>query len=132
VQNVQYHPFGGVKSYTLGNGQIYSRSIDLDGRIASYTLGSTSFAIAYDAASRITGIGANTYGYDDLDRITSEVLSSSNYGYSYDAVGNRLSKTTGASSETYTYGATSNRIATVGTRSFVFDANGSTEVAPLV
>lgn len=126
VQNVQYHPFGGVKSWTLGNGQIYSRSIDLDGRVASYTLGATSYSIGYDAASRITAIGANTYGYDDLDRITSAVLSSSNFGYSYDAVGNRLSKTTGANSETYTYSGTSNRIATVGTRSFTFDANGST------
>src|SRR5258706_9301609 len=45
VQNVQYHPFGGVKSWTLGNGQIYSRSIDLDGRVASYTLGNTNYAI---------------------------------------------------------------------------------------
>ena len=126
VQNVQYHPFGGVKSYTLGNGRIYSRSIDLDGRIASYTLTGANVAIAYDAASRITGIGANTYGYDDLDRITSAVLASSNFGFSYDAVGNRLSKTTGANSESYTYSSTSNRIATVGTRSFTFDANGST------
>lgn len=126
VQNVQYHPFGGVKSYTLGNGRITSRAIDLDGRISAYTLGSTSYAIAYDAASRITGIGANTYGYDVLDRLTSAVLATSNYGYSYDAVGNRLSKTTGANSETYTYSGTSNRIATVGTRSFVLDSNGST------
>src|SRR5262249_41818620 len=42
ISNVAYHPFGGVKSYTLGNGQQYTRSIDLDGRIASYTLGAQS------------------------------------------------------------------------------------------
>jgi YD repeat-containing protein len=126
VQGVEYHPFGGVKLYTLGNQQITSRTIDLDGRIAAYNLGNTSYSIAYDAANRITGIGANTYGYDNLDRLTSAVLASSNYGYGYDGVGNRLSKTTGASSETYTYSPTSNRIATVGTRSFVFDPNGST------
>ena len=40
VQDVHYHPFGGVKTYTLGNGQVYARGIDLDGRVASYTLGS--------------------------------------------------------------------------------------------
>ncbi len=126
VQNVQYHPFGGAKSWTLGNGQVYSRSIDTDGRIASYTLGNSSVAIGYDAASRITGIGANLYGYDNNDRLTSAVLPSSNFGYTYDGVGNRTTKTVGAASETYTYSPTSNRIATAGTRSFVFDANGST------
>jgi len=95
MENVQYQPFGGVKSYTLGNGQIYSRTIDQDGRIASYTLGASTYGITFDAASRITGIAetgnsanANTYGYDTLDRLTSAVLPSSSFGYSYDAVGN--------------------------------------------
>ena len=54
VANVAYHPFGGVKGYTLGNGQVYTRGIDLDGRIASYTLGAQTFGIGYDAASRIS------------------------------------------------------------------------------
>jgi len=138
VQNVAYHPFGGVTGYTFGNGQAYSRTVDQDGRIASYTLGGSAFAIAFDAASRITGItetgnpsNANTYGYDALDRLTSAVLPSTNYGYSYDAVGNRLTKTVGAATDTYAYSATSNRIASVTPvsgppRSFTFDANGST------
>ncbi|MEA3192445.1 MAG: hypothetical protein QOD26_778, partial [Betaproteobacteria bacterium] len=131
VQNIQYHPFGGVKSYTLGNGNIYSRTIDLDGRIGSYTLGGTSYTITYDAASRITGIGANTYGYDSLDRLASATLTSSNYGYTYDAVGNRLTKVIGSNTDTYTYGTTSNRIATLtpsgqSQRTFTLDANGST------
>jgi len=120
-----------VKSYTLGNGQVYSRTIDQDGRIASYTLGATNYAISFDAASRITAIGANTYGYDVLDRLTSTVLPSSNFGYGYDAVGNRLTKITGAATNTYTYSSSSNRIASLTpasgpARSFVFDANGST------
>ena len=131
VQNVQYQPFGAVKSFTLGNGQIYSRTIDTDGRIASYNLGATSFALAFDASSRITGIGTSTYGYDNLDRLTSAVLSASNYGYTYDAVGNRLTKTTGANTDSYAYDTASNRLAMLtpagGTqRSFAFDADGST------
>jgi YD repeat-containing protein len=138
VQNVQYHPFGGAKSWTLGNGQIYSRTVDQDGRIASYTLGSANYSLSFDAASRITGIAqvgnpanANSYGYDALDRLSSAILPASNYGYSYDAVGNRLSKITGANTDTYTYSPTSNRLATLTPfggppRSFVFDANGST------
>jgi YD repeat-containing protein len=88
-------------------------------------------AIGFDAASRITAIGANTYGYDSLDRLASAVLPSSNFAYSYDGVGNRLTKTTGANTDTYTYSGTSNRLATLTpfgspTRNFVFDANGST------
>lgn len=138
VANVAYHPFGGVKSYVLGNGQAYSRSYDQDGRINSYSLGAKTFLIGYDAASRIEFIsesGApasiNAYGYDNLDRLTSAVTPGTPYGYSYDAVGNRLSKTSGAATETLAYSSTSNRIGTLTPasgpmRSFVFDANGST------
>jgi RHS repeat-associated protein len=112
--------------------------VDQDGRIASYTLGSANYGVAFDAASRITGItetanpgNANTYGYDALDRLTSAVLPTSSFGYSYDAVGNRLSKTVGASTDVYAYEAASNRIAAIQPasgplKSFVFDANGST------
>ena len=138
ISSVAYHPFGGVKAYTLGNGRVYTRGIDLDGRIASYTLGAQSFAIGYDAASRIEFINdvgnpsnTNTYGYDNLDRLTSAVLPTTPYAYSYDAVGNRTSRTAGSGSDTYTHSATSNRIASITpasgpVRNFVFDPNGST------
>jgi YD repeat-containing protein len=133
VSQVAYQPFGGVKGFTFGNGQVYTRGIDLDGRIGSYTLGAQSFGINYDAASRILMISdlanaanQNTYGYDSLDRLTGAFISpATQYGYTYDAVGNRTSKTAGAT-ELYTYSSTSNRIATFGTRNFAFDANGST------
>ena len=138
VTDVVYHPFGGVKRYTLGNGQVYTRGIDLDGRITSYALGDQSFAIGYDAASRIAFISdvinppnTNTYGYDELDRLTSAVLPGTPYAYSYDAVGNRTSRTAGSSTHTYAYSSTSNRVASITptsgpVRSFVFDPNGST------
>jgi len=138
VSGVAYHPFGGVKSYTLGNAQVYTRGIDLDGRVASYTLGNQSFSIGYDAASRIEFIAQfgnpaniNGYGYDALDRLTSAVLPTTPYAYSYDAVGNRTSRTAGSSTDNYAYAATSNRIASITppsgpVRNFVFDANGST------
>ena len=138
VADVTYHPFGGVKSYVLGNGQAYSRSYDQDGRINSYTLGAKTFLIGYDAASRIgfisesgNPVNINTYGYDSLDRLTSAVTLGTSYGYGYDAVGNRLSNARGAATDTLAYSSTSNRIATLTPgsgpiRSFVFDANGST------
>jgi YD repeat-containing protein len=138
VQNVSYHPFGGVTGYTFGNGQVYSRGVDQDGRIASYSLGAQSYGIGYDAASRIEFISetgnppnTNTYGYDALDRLTSAALPSSTYGYGYDAVGNRLTKSTGGASDAYAYGPTNNRLVSITptsgpVRSFTFDPNGST------
>jgi YD repeat-containing protein len=138
VSSVLYQPFGGVKGYTLGNSQAYTRSVDLDGRIATYTLGAQSFGIGYDAASRIQFISdfanpanANTYDYDGLDRLTQAVTPGTPYAYSYDAVGNRMSRTAGSSTDTYAYSAASNRMATITpssgpVRSFAFDANGST------
>ena len=138
ASNIAYQPFGDVKSYTLGNGQTYTRGYDLDGRIASYSLGSQFFALGYDDASRITFINdtgnaqnSNTYGYDLLDRLTSAVLPNLPFAYNYDAVGNRSSKTVGSSTDTYTYGTTSNRLASItpqggATRTFSFDPNGST------
>jgi RHS repeat-associated protein len=136
VQDVVYHPFGGSKAFTFGNLQIYSRSFDLDGRIATHTLGDQTKVLSFDAASRITGLAqqgnpanANTYGYDALDRLTSAVLPTSTYGFGYDPVGNRLSRTIGGSTDTYTYGPTSNRLAVIsgssGNRTYVHDANGS-------
>src|SRR5262249_1907047 len=93
VSNVTYQPFGGVNGFTLGNGQVYSRPRDTDGRVSSYTLGAQTFAIAYDAASRISVISdagnpsnLNGYGYDVLDRLTQATLPSTSYAYAYDAV----------------------------------------------
>jgi YD repeat-containing protein len=138
ASGVVYQPFGGVKGYTLGNGQSYTRSFDLDGRIASYSLGAQFFALGYDAAGRISFISdalnpanANTYAYDNLDRLIGAVLPNLPFAYSYDAVGNRISKTVGSSTDSYAYGAASNRLSgiTSGTgasRSFGFDATGST------
>jgi YD repeat-containing protein len=138
ASSIAYQPFGGVKSYTLGNGQTYTRSIDLDGRIASYTQGAQTFAIGYDTASRVSFINevgnaanTNTYSYDVLDRLTGAVLPSTPFAYGYDAVGNRTTKTVGSSTDTYAYSATSNQISSItaqagGTRNFTFDPNGST------
>jgi YD repeat-containing protein len=136
--DVAYQPFGGVKGYALGNGRQVVRGHDQDGRIASYTLGAQTFAIGYDAASRVSFISdaanpanANTYGYDALDRLTSAAIPNNQYAYVYDAVGNRTTKTVGSSTDTYAYDAASNRIAGItsqagATRFFAFDPNGST------
>jgi|GEM_PF-1366343 len=136
VTQVAYQPFGPLRSLTFGNGQVYTRSYDLDGRVTGYTLNGQAQTVSYDAASRVTGVAdagdpANTrsYGYDQLDRITSELKAGSSLGYSYDAVGNRTKFINGAATTNYTYGADSNRLAQVAgsqTNAITIDPNGST------
>ncbi|MEF8770933.1 DUF6531 domain-containing protein [Candidatus Accumulibacter contiguus] len=133
--DIHYHPFGGIKSYRNGAGQVHTRNQDQDGRIASYTLGSQNWLLSYDAAGRISAQfdAANaaqsaTYGYDGLDRLTSASLPSTAYGYTWDATGNRSSHTLGSSIRNYTIDPLSNRLQSVGSappKIYSHDANGS-------
>ena len=131
---ITYQPFGGLKSYTDGAGQVHTRSYDQDGRVSGYNLGTQSWLVSYDPAGRITGQvdagnanNSGIYGYDVLDRLTSATLPASTYGYGYDAVGNRTTQTTGAVTRAYTTDPASNRLQglTNPTRSYGYDANGS-------
>ena len=135
VSSVAYQPFGGPKSYTFGNGQTYARGFDTDGRIASYTLATQTFAVRYDSGSRIESLAdvgspadANTYSYDALDRLTNVVGPGGTQAFTHDAVGNRLTKTMGVATASYGYGTTTNRLAAItgpGARTFTHDPVGS-------
>ena len=137
VSGVGYRPFGPTQGFTFGNGQAYTRGYDQDGRAASYTLATQSFAVGYDAASRVSfisdvGTPANsiTYGYDNLDRLTSAVTPGTPFAYAYDAAGNRTSKTVGSATDNYTPSSTSNRLASItpatgSLRTYTHDNNGS-------
>lgn len=135
ASQITYVPFGGLQSLVFGNGQAYSRTYDLDGRMTSYTLNGQVQTLSYDAASRITGVndGGNiannrSYGYDELDRLTSEQRAQRSLGYSYDAVGNRTQYVNGAAVTNYTYGTISNRLTQLSgsqNTSIASDANGS-------
>lgn len=135
VSQVAYQAFGGVQSYTYGNGQTYTRSLDQDGRVTAYSQGNATQALNYDPASRITFLtdAANpansaNYAYDSLDRLTTAALANANYGYSYDASGNRTVQTVGATSIPYSVSPTSNRIQGIGgspPRTLNYDPNGA-------
>jgi YD repeat-containing protein len=135
ASQIQYHPFGGIKSYLTGSGQTITRSQDQDGRTTRYTLGSSTWQIGYDAASRITyqTDGANaantaTYGYDALDRLTQAILPTTTVGYAYDPNGNRTGQTIGGTSTLAQISAASNRLSALNTvppKNYTYDANGS-------
>lgn len=101
VSGVTYEPLGPVNGWMWGNGTTQVVSYDQDGRFSGSTFNSgtgISQAVTYDLASRITSLsntgGDNwTYGYDQMDRITSAQSSSAALAWSYDAIGNRQSQT---------------------------------------
>lgn len=136
VTNVSYEPFGPVKAFTLGNGQLVKRPHDKDGRIASYTIGDAQLSVTYDDTGRITKIAdpakptsALTYGYDDLDRLVQATVPSGDWSYAYDATGNRTKRSHGAAVETSSIDAASNRLLEVATASattsMTYDETGS-------
>jgi len=51
-----------------------------------------------------------SYGYDDLDRLTSYIGYATSQGYSYDANGNRSQLRIGAGAYSYAISASSNRL----------------------
>ena len=147
ASNINYRPFGGVQSFTYGDGstapvQTYTRQYDQDGRIASYTLGGKPMSIGYDAASQIAFISdpqnpGNTanYSYDPMSRLASYTQGAANQNYSYDTVGNRASQLIGSTPTNYTYAANSNQLTgiqsgAVAIQPVTHDANGATLSEP--
>ena len=120
VFGAAYRPFGALQSFAFGNGQLYARSFDLDGRITGYTQGSQSVTLAYDAASRITTLINSAslsnpilFGYDNLDRITGYTQGTTMWSYAYDANGNRVNVGIGGNSYPYAVSGVSNQLASV-------------------
>ena len=140
--NIAYRPFGGVQSFTYGDGstapvQTYTRQHDQDGRIAGYTLNGQTRAIGYDLASQISFIAdpqnlaaTANYGYDPMGRLTDYTQGAFNQNYGYDPVGNRTSQTTGSTTRSYSYAPDSNRLTGIqsgaATQSITHDPNGAT------
>ncbi|MBK8164196.1 MAG: RHS repeat protein [Gammaproteobacteria bacterium] len=127
LEDVAYAPLGGAVGWTWGNSSTYSRPLDEDGRVASYTLGGTATNLTYDDASRITAVGSQSYGYDVLDRLTS-YSGIASQAFSYDATGNRTLFTEGANSDTYSIVSTNNRITSISgihNRSYSYANNGN-------
>jgi RHS repeat-associated protein len=127
--NITYLPFGPIASYTLGNGQIITRTYDANYRLTDLT--STALKLHYvrDANGNVTGIGLDRYSYDPLGRLIAvkdangAVLES----YTYTKTGDRLSKTgSGLATGNYGYQAGTHWLTTVGSAARSHDANGNT------
>ena len=137
AENISYLPFGPLQGLTYGNGTALSKTFDQLYRLTDLSAGSVQgLGYGLDSVGNITAITDNldparsqTFGYDDLYRLTSATGVYGAISYTYDKVGNRLTKTLDGQTGTYTYEAGTNRLSQItgaSPQSFSYDANGNT------
>ena len=94
LSQLSYRPFGGMQIYRNSAGQMYTRGVDNEGRITSYTLNNKVQAITYAATSnrlaKVTDNQITTVATDSNGSITSN----GNKQFSYDARGRMASAVT--------------------------------------
>ena len=136
ADNIDYQPFGPVKSLKYGNSKTGNIESDLSYLTKSLTLTlSTAIDLSYtrDPSGNIQIISDNfnpveTFSYDDLYRLTD---ASGPYGenvYTYDKTGNRQTKITDHVNETYRYTFGTNQLEQVAgsaTKTYTYNINGS-------
>jgi RHS repeat-associated protein len=136
AENISYIPFGPVSGLTYGNGLNQALGFDLLYRPANISAGSVySVDFTKDAAGNITAITDNlnplksqTFGYDDLYRITDATGVFGTMTYAYDNVGNRLTRTHDGTTESYAYVPGTSLLSDVNGTAFGYDTNGNTIV----
>lgn len=96
LSQIQYQPFGDVKSALYGNGVTSARSFDADGRLLAFDLGENrSRQLSYDAAGQITAYRDGnpsfdrSFSYDVAGRLIADTDASKQIQFGYDANGNR-------------------------------------------
>ena len=140
ADNIGHQPFGPVAGLTYGNGVSLTQNFDQLYRPAQISAGSLySAGFTRNPAGNVTAIADNldaarnqSFGYDDLYRLTSANGAYGTLGYTYDKTGNRLSETVNGQTDTYSYAAGTSRlsqIAGANPKSFSLDANGNTTAA---
>ena len=136
ASNIDYQPFGPIKSLDFGNGLTLTRTHDLDYKLTGQdTPGIQSLSFGHDAVGNIDmltdAIDSNqsqSFGYDDLYRLDSALGSYGTLDYSYDPVGNRLTEDHDSDNTVYAYSPNSNRLSGMtgsDARTIVHDASGN-------
>ncbi|OOG55630.1 hypothetical protein B0E48_13455 [Rhodanobacter sp. C03] len=137
VSGITWMPFGPISSYTLGNGQIITRTYDLNYRLTDLTSPALALHFALDAMGDIKALGnapganpaTETYNYDPLYRLNKVIESNGSTleSYTYNPTGDRLSKTTtGLAGGAYLYTTGTHQLASIGNASQANDVDGNT------
>jgi len=136
ADNLAYLSFGPLTDMTLGNGLTQTRGYDQLYRAASRQVpGFQDLTYSLDAVGNITGItdqiaaaASQTFGYDDLYRLTSATGAYGTIGYTYDQVGNRLTRTLDGQTDTYAYEPGTHKLTGItgsGAQTFGYDRVGN-------
>jgi len=136
VSGISYLPLGPVSSYTLGNGQVITRSYDTNYALTDLTSSALNLHFARDAMGNITAEGAasganpatEAYSYDPLYRLTGITDGTTSIeGLTYNETGDRLTKTgSGLDVGTYAYTSGTHQLSSIGNATRTVDANGNT------
>ncbi len=138
--DINYHPFGPIKSLIFGNGLSTAYTFDQDYRLTDAVTDNNTHSLtyAYDLGDNISTITDNndstrnqSFTYDNLDRLLSGNGIYGSLSYTYDVVGNRLTETKNSVTDTYSYATTSNQVQTITggqINSFTYDAAGNITV----
>lgn len=134
ASGISYLPFGPLQQLTWANGIQLSRTYDQDYQLTRQDVGPWRNDYQRDANGNITELANNlwgtlTYGYDALDRLTSENATGKQGSYSYDAVGNRTQRQATengtTATTTYQYASNSNRLTAIDGQPVTADAAGN-------
>jgi len=136
VSDVAYLPFGPVLRYTLGNGQLVTRSYDTNYALTDLTSPALNLHFARDPMGHIIAEGnaagaspaTETYSYDPLYRLIGITDGSTAVeGLTYNPAGDRTSKTgSGLAVGAYAYTSGTHQLASIGNAARTSDANGNT------
>jgi len=136
VSSISYLPFGPISSYTLGNGQVVTRTYDANYRLTDLTSPALALHFNRDALGNIIALGnapganpaTETYSYDPLYRLTGiSDAGTALESYIYSPTGDRLSKTApGLATGAYLYTTGTHQLASINGISRANDANGNT------
>lgn len=148
ADNITYRPMqNGLTQLTWGNGlttdyayndkgllvNIATQAHDTDNNVINSV---QNLAYQYDMQGNITDIvrvdqqaETQTFGYDDLNRLTIETRGNKTQSYNYDAVGNRLSRDISVdntnSENSYQYLASANQLTAINQQPLHYDERGN-------
>lgn len=137
ASSITYAPGGGpMTQWVSTNGTASVSSNDNDGRLMRiYTPSIQDLTFSYDLSDRVTQIAdaidtpmTQSFGYDDMSRLTVVSSPADNENFSYDPNGNRTSETINTLSASVATAVASNQISGLsgGTNvSYGYDANGN-------
>ncbi len=131
IATLTYRKNNQLATISFGNGVQTAYSYDELGRISRIrTWNSTATLLdlnyVYDLNGNPTSVnnGQETYGYDDLNRLTSANGPFGTLSYTYDQVGNRLSTVVNGTGTSYSYGSY-NKLLSAGSTTYSYDNNGN-------